>query len=265
MITKSSELFHGTAWYYSRYRPQYPQSVFDRLEAAFHLNAETTILDVGCGTGQLSIPLAKKGISVVAIDPSPEMLTEAKIQETNAGVARPVTWIQGNGEELSSLVRHPARLAVFGASIHWMDRDLVLKQCDGLIDAQGGVALLLSPSTWNQKTDWAMLVREVIQQFLGSDRRAGSGTYTTPSERHDVVLARSPFNRIETWKDEIAITRTVDEVIGLQYSTSYCSPTLLGDNKEAFETMLRQRLLELNPENQFVEQYTIETLIGRRP
>jgi SAM-dependent methyltransferase len=47
----------------------------------------TTALDVGAGTGRLSLKLARRGISVLAIDPSPEMLAQARANADREGLA----------------------------------------------------------------------------------------------------------------------------------------------------------------------------------
>ncbi|KAL5056989.1 hypothetical protein RYX36_028593 [Vicia faba] len=51
----------------------------ERALAAFHLDG-VTICDAGCGTGSLSIPLAKEGVVVCASDISAAMVAEAEKQ-----------------------------------------------------------------------------------------------------------------------------------------------------------------------------------------
>jgi SAM-dependent methyltransferase len=46
------------------------------------------VLDVGCGTGRLAAELHERGSRVWGIDPSPEMVAEAKKRGVNAKVAR---------------------------------------------------------------------------------------------------------------------------------------------------------------------------------
>ncbi len=54
--------------------------------------AAHTILDLGCGTGMLTVSLARAGRRVVGIDPSPTMLAFARRRE---GAER-VEWIEGD-------------------------------------------------------------------------------------------------------------------------------------------------------------------------
>src|SRR5439155_12705784 len=226
----------------------------------------TRVVDVGTGTGQIAVPLARRGISVVGIEPEPEMLVEARAFARREGIGEGIEFLEGRGEALLQLVKPPVRLVTFGASFHWTDREHLLSLCDQVVDESGGVAVISSEAGTRQEPGpaWADVVTEVIQQFLGPRRRAGTGFYSHPDERHEPVLLRSRFAQIEVWRRQARVVRTVDEVIGLQYSTSYCSPALLGDRKDEFERVLRARLLELEPGNRFVEDYEIEALCARR-
>ncbi|NWF61315.1 MAG: class I SAM-dependent methyltransferase [Fischerella sp.] len=51
------------------------------------------LLDLGCGTELLTLPLAKYFKEVVGIDPEPQILTEAKVQANKAEVKN-VTWVE---------------------------------------------------------------------------------------------------------------------------------------------------------------------------
>ena len=52
-------LFHGAAWYYARFRPPYPDALLDYLISKFELGGRSNLLDLGCGTGQVAIPLSR--------------------------------------------------------------------------------------------------------------------------------------------------------------------------------------------------------------
>jgi ubiquinone/menaquinone biosynthesis C-methylase UbiE len=55
----------------------------------YHLNPETgkIYLDIGCGTGNYTHALNKKGVQFIGIDPSEKMLDKAKLQNQN------ITWL----------------------------------------------------------------------------------------------------------------------------------------------------------------------------
>lgn len=253
-------LFRGTAWYYRRYRPGYPPSLIDWLAAIAPAGAR--VADLGCGTGQLALPLAARGCAVAAIDPSPEMLAEAAGEP---GAER-VRWILGAAERLAELVAEPVRLACCAAAFHWMDRQAVLAACEARVEPGGAVAIVSgAPSVWTSEEPWARAAREAEKRVLGDRRRAGVGWFAEPRERHEQVLARSAFSRVERWHEPQTIERTLDEVVGLQLSTSHASPALLGDRRAELEGALEEALAAACPDGRFVERFELEALIARRP
>ncbi len=93
--SKVPGLFEGTARYYACYRRNYPSEVIDLLHNRFNLNSLTHVLDLGCGTGQLAIPLAARSIAVHALDPDFEMLSEGLRAEQQNNV-RGIAWYIGD-------------------------------------------------------------------------------------------------------------------------------------------------------------------------
>jgi len=47
---------------------------------------DAQVVDLGCGTGQISLPLAGRGARVLAVDVSPAMIRQLRAQATQAGV-----------------------------------------------------------------------------------------------------------------------------------------------------------------------------------
>ncbi len=74
----------------------------DLIESVFHKHAQgpvKTILDLGCGTGNHALPLARRGYRVTGVDFSEEMLTRARQKaaalELPSGYVAP-TFVQGD-------------------------------------------------------------------------------------------------------------------------------------------------------------------------
>ena len=259
------ELFEGTSSYYARYRFGYPASVIDFLVQRFALTSATYVLDLGCGTGQVAIPLSSKGILVRAVDPDVEMLAEGLRAEAKNG-GHGIEWQRGDDKSLSELTLPDLTCCTMGASFHWTNRDQLLKCLDRLVVSDGGVALLDSGrGTWKGTgSEWNVIAQEVIEQFLGRQRRAGDGVYKHPKEGHAMVLARSAFRKVEvhTFRDKKRLT--LDDIIGLQLSMSYASPALLGDRLGDFRSTLRKRLQAEIPMGVVDGTVSYEVLIGVR-
>lgn len=52
----------------------------------------SSILDLGCGTGEVALRLAKKGYTVTGVDKSADMLSQAMAKSTRENI--PITWIK---------------------------------------------------------------------------------------------------------------------------------------------------------------------------
>lgn len=239
--------------------------MIDFLISRFGLNAETNVLDLGCGTGQMAIPLAASSIPVWAVDPNTEMLCEGINQAASEGSSG-IWWQVGSDETLLELRLPALTLCVMGASFHWMDRPDVLQKLDGLLSNGGGVAVLGGAvNTWSDQQDnWETVVKETVQKFLGSERRAGRGTYQHPKKSHQDVLSESPFKNVEIHTFEEEGNITIDDIVGLQLSTSYASPSLLGDCMDEFVGSLRDRLQVLSPSGRFRFSRTFEVITAVR-
>ena len=261
-------LFESTADLYARYRLPYLPEVFDLLEDRFGLGVSTPVLDLGCGTGELAVPLAARRVPVHAVDPEIEMISRGFQREEEAGVTG-VAWQRGDDRTLTVLHLPRLRLCTMGSSFHWTDRDALLRALDVLVDGVGGVALLSSrpSSVWGDEgdlPDWAPLVRATIVDFLGPRRRAGGGTYEHPEERHEAVLARSAFPQVEQHRFERQETLTVDQIVGLQLSMSYASPAQFGPKLELFREVLARQLREEEPSGAWKTTVTSDVLLATR-
>lgn len=243
------DIFASTAWYYARYRPPYPDAFARHIVARFGLDGTGRLLDLGCGTGQLALSLAARVAEAVGLDPEPEMLAEAAAAAARAGVAN-ARWLLGADRDLPRLAAEiaPVRLATLGRSFHWMDQDATLAALDRLVEPDGGVVIVSDTEPiMHGAEDWAAAARAVIARWIGPRRRAGSGLYRTQHDPFEEILARSCFSRTETFELSYRRAIALDDLVGYLYSTSYCSPAVLGDARAGFEADLRHTLLAVDP------------------
>ena len=72
---KHPMFFDTVARLYDAIRPPFPSLLAEDVHLLSRLESESSVLDVGCGTGKSAEPFAKKGYKVCAIDPGRELLT----------------------------------------------------------------------------------------------------------------------------------------------------------------------------------------------
>lgn len=267
-VNAKTDMFEGTAWYYARFRPGYSEKLIDRLAKEANLDGKGLVIDLGCGTGQLAIPLCSFAKTVVAVDPDPDMLREGAIAAQSSNLSEgKIEWIRGSSEDLSTYLERydNIKLVVMGRAFHWMNREEVLYVLYQRLEIGACVAMVGESSKGVTPVDWNGITKEVIKKYLGEDRKAGkSGTYNHPTKRHEEIIAESPFGQPITINFDVVRQWDIDRIIGHLYSTSYCSLPVLGDKKEAFEKELRQRLTEASLDGIFQEKVQEEIIMIRR-
>ena len=72
--------FDGVADLYERARPGYPEAVFDDLATLARLPAPARILEIGCGTGQATLPLARRGHAITCVELGASLAARARAQ-----------------------------------------------------------------------------------------------------------------------------------------------------------------------------------------
>ncbi len=261
----SADIFASTAPFYARYRAGYPPELYTYLAERCGLDGTQRVLDLGTGSGTLALGLAARVRDVVAVDPEPGMLDEARRLARERGITN-IDWRQGDSTQLEGMGLGDVHLAVMGQSFHWTDRTQVLVAMDRMVAPGGAVVIVGGPPPGAVgPPPWTQIAAEIRARYLGAERRAGSGTYSHPTETHQQVLNRSPFSRLEIVSWDHTLTRTRDDVVGLQLSYSYSSPAQLGRSRAAFERDLRAALDRLDPSGVFVEHLRTEAIIATRP
>jgi SAM-dependent methyltransferase len=128
-------VFDEVAEDYDRYRPTYPDVLVDR--ACEDIGPGAAVLEIGCGTGQLTRSLLARGLRVTAVEPGQQLIVLAREQCNGIG---DVQFVNARLEDAS--LPRAQYSAVFSASaIHWIDPDVSWrKAADTLVDG-GSLAL----------------------------------------------------------------------------------------------------------------------------
>ncbi|WSX32685.1 methyltransferase domain-containing protein [Streptomyces sp. NBC_00984] len=71
-------VFNEVPELYDRVRPGYPDELFADLGAITGMDERSSVLEVGCGTGQATRTLAALGCSVTAVEPGTDMAALAR-------------------------------------------------------------------------------------------------------------------------------------------------------------------------------------------
>lgn len=255
MSFSNKELFTGTAEYYSKYRINYPKELLDMILEFYQVDSKEKLLDLGCGTGQLTIPLHKYFEQVIGIDISEEMINEARRISLEKN-AQNIRFITMESEKIDKELGQ-FDLILCGNAFHWMDRELVLNKSYDILKPSGGMAILAGGSVWTGKKSWQKETLKIIKKWLGEKRKAGKGEYPTKHKLHEEYIQESKFQLMKKGDYKFIHEWSIESLIGYLYSTSFCNKRLLGENIDAFEDELKETLLSINSKGIFKEEVEI--------
>lgn len=114
---RRKECFDAAASDYALFRSGYPDEVVDDVVTASRLHAGSRVLEIGCGTGQLSVPLAQRGAELVAVELGPNLAAIARRSLAGFPGAR----VEVSGFEEWPLPADPFDVVVSASALHWID------------------------------------------------------------------------------------------------------------------------------------------------
>lgn len=255
-IYGGEDLFKGTASYYSQYRPIYPSSLIRFLVECFSLDGSGNMLDLGCGTGQLTFRFSDWFGKVIGVDTDQEMIEEAKRISKEVRLEN-VKWHVGDLQDYKQTEDAVFKLVTIAKAFHWMDRAKVLESLYHMIPVGGGIAIIDNTFPPQVPLPWQETVNEVVQQWYGKERRAGNTTYSHPKASHSKMIEQSRFHLSAHQLPTYEQTWTIDSIIGNVYSTSYGSKRFLGEHAASFEKHLTEALVALDETGVFKEEVKI--------
>src|SRR5438067_12177518 len=109
--------FTNAAELYDRMRPRYPAAAFDDLADFANLDRGAHVLEIGCGTGQATRPLAERGYRITAIELGADMAAIARRNLTGFAHVSVVV----SAFESWPLPEQAFDVVVSATAFHWVD------------------------------------------------------------------------------------------------------------------------------------------------
>lgn len=131
-------VFNEVSELYDRVRPRYPDELFADLVTVTHMDEDSSVLEVGCGTGQATRSLAALGCSVTAVEPGAGMAALARRRIATFGNVAVETstfeeW-DDDGRRFDVLVA--------ASAWHWVDPSIGWQRAHDVLRPGGWMALL---------------------------------------------------------------------------------------------------------------------------
>jgi ubiquinone/menaquinone biosynthesis C-methylase UbiE len=132
------KVFDEIAAEYDRHRPAYPDELVDQACQVAGIGSGDHVLEVGCGSGQLTRSLAARGLHVTALDPGHSLIALARQNLAGAGE---VEFVNARFED-AVLPRGEFRAVFCASAFHWVDPEVSWQKAADVLVPGGTLALV---------------------------------------------------------------------------------------------------------------------------
>jgi SAM-dependent methyltransferase len=223
---------------YDRTRPVCPPAVFDDLVTLARLRPGARIVEIGCGTGQATLPLAERGFRIVGIE----------LGERLAALARRKLAAFPNVEIVTSTfeawdgVGAPFDAIVAVHAIHWIDPAVRYAKSAHVLRNDGALAIVASRDVLPDDADpfWRE-VQEDYRAIAPDDPPPPPPHPDAVSDFGAEIAASGFFRNVAARRYLWGVTSSADDYLALLRTSSWHKA--LGDEarRNLFER-IRQRL-----------------------
>jgi SAM-dependent methyltransferase len=221
---------------YDRARPSYPAEVFDDLASLAHLPAAARIVEIGCGTGQATLPLAERGYQITCIELGRQLAAVAR---------RKLTSFQNVVVINESFERWQPSHAQFDAvvaftSFHWIAPERRYAKTASILREDGMLAVVSTKHVLPADGDEFFVdVQEDYEAVVPDDpkTKAGAGGPPAPETVADLspeIDASGYFRSVASRRYLWDVTYTADDYVGVLNTYS---------GHRAYDDETRERLL----------------------
>jgi SAM-dependent methyltransferase len=153
--------FNESAELYDEVRPGYPTSIIDTIIADAELPPDGKILEIGCGTGQITIPFASRGYRIVALELGAALAALA-IEKCRQ---YPRVDIVSTSFEAWQVQEQAFDLVVSAQAFHWIDPTYGFNKAAAALKCGGASALVWNLDVTGQ-TAFNQASRAIYETYL---------------------------------------------------------------------------------------------------
>jgi SAM-dependent methyltransferase len=229
--------FGAAAEDYATFRAGFPDSFFYRLASFGLVGPGTTVVDVGTGTGTLARGFARRGATVIAIDPDNRLVHQARQLDSAASVT--IDYRTGTAEQIP-LPDGVADIVTAGQCWHWFEGQRAAKEFARIAKPRGQVIIA--------HFDWLPLPGNVVQaterlikQHNPSWHFDGGNGFHSESVPY---LYAEGFREFETFSYDVDVPYTPEAWRGRIRASVGVGASLPPPKVQAFDAELKQLLVQ---------------------
>jgi len=243
-MAQRARSFDAWATDYDRYRPTYPQALFDHVASRLALPRDAVVADVGAGTGKAARQMARRGWRVIAIEPGEGMLeiVQARAADEKLDIEARLAPAEDTGLRDASV-----DLVTAAQAFHWFDKPRAVAEMARIVDRSEFLAAY---------TD--LVARYVPDEHV--DKRAQTDE---PSSARELAYAGYfDVDDREVIQHDVVMTR--DEFVAYVFTASYVRLFVTAENQSRLRDEVSSLVDRSFPDGRAVVPYDVDVYVGKR-
>jgi ubiquinone/menaquinone biosynthesis C-methylase UbiE len=231
------DAFGNSAREYELGRPEWPEELIERVASDLDLGAESTVLDLGAGTGKLTRALVARFGRVIAVEPDDAMrgVLEKVVPAAEA--------LPGRAEAIP-LPGNSVDVVFTAEAFHWYASDETVGEIVRVLRPRGGLAIFWNIDFGETEPPMPETVDAVLDEAFARGGSPGLSKVLSGFWRKPIEAA--PFEPLQ----EVEIERTVDSDTE-RWLANMLSVSSIASQSEEERAALATRLRELLPQSEY--------------
>ncbi len=250
--------FGKTAADYAQHRAGFPDVLFERLAGFGVWRTGQRILDLGTGTGTLGRGFARLGCDVTGLDPSAELIEQAKALDRKEGLG--TVYVMARAEA-TTFPDRSFDVVGAGQCWHWFDRPRAAAEARRVLVAQG--PLVIAYFDWIPLPGNVVEATEQLIQHHNPAWKFGGGNGMYPPFLRDVAVAG--FRAIESFSLDLDAVYSHEAWRGRVRASAGVGASLSPDRVAQFDRALEGLLRERFPDDPLKVFHRLFAIVCRAP
>jgi len=207
-------IFDQSAGRYQAARPEYPAALYDHLIALTGITTDSSLLEIGCATGKATLPLARRGFRITAVELGPELAAVAK---ANLAPYPLVTIEQGAFESWPNPHEAEYDLVFAATAWHWLDPSVRYRRAFDVLTPGGHLAFWSATHVFPVGGDPLFAEIQEIYRDIGASK-PGDDLRPRPGElpvHSGEILASGLFGDVRVHEFDWELDYTAEQYLDL--------------------------------------------------
>ncbi|VVN81619.1 putative methyltransferase [Pseudomonas fluorescens] len=228
--TSAQQGFSTQAVTYAQGRPDYPRQLTGWLADTLRIDAQSSVIDLGAGTGKFPRLLSTLAPTLTAVEPVAAMGAQL------TKLLPDVRLVNGTAESIP-LPSASADAVVCAQAFHWFSTEAALAEIHRVLKPDGRLGLV-----WNvrdESVDWVAAITEIITPYEGDTPRFHTGRWReafTGEYFSDPEVTCFPYSHVGSPQEVI-----MDRFLSVSFIAA------LPDAPKAVVTAQLQALIDTHP------------------